>query len=144
MQTSPFWVKSACIYGTQTSPVVLCMQNGVISTRITSLYGSQPISVVFAFKTATFGPELYVAIGTRPHPSFWACKTSWLVPEILVSMGHSRHLWFLHAKQRLLDQNYKTLLGLDHSVLSTRITSLYWSQLSSVVFACKTETFGPE
>ena len=28
-------------------------------------------------------------------------------------MGHSRHLWFLHAKQRLLDQNYKSLLVLD-------------------------------
>ena len=58
MQTSAFWVKSACFYGAQTSPVVLCMQNGVISTRITSLYGSQPSSVVFASKTAAFGPEL--------------------------------------------------------------------------------------
>ena len=36
------------------SPVVLCMQYSVISTRNTCLYGSQPLSVVFAFKTATF------------------------------------------------------------------------------------------
>ena len=27
-------------YGSQTSPAIWCMQNGVISTRITSLYGS--------------------------------------------------------------------------------------------------------
>ena len=70
MQTSDFWTKSACLYGTQTSPVVLCMNNGVISTRITSLYGSQPTSVVFTCITATFGPELQDSIGTRPHLSF--------------------------------------------------------------------------
>ena len=46
---------------------------------------SQPSSVVFALKTAHFGPEFQV------------------------SMGPSRHLWFLHAKQRVLDQNYKSL-----------------------------------
>ena len=33
---------------------------------------------------------------------------------------------------------------MQYSVISTRITSLYRSQPSSVVFACKTETFGPE
>ena len=30
------------LHGYQTSPVVLCMQNSVISTRITRLYGFQP------------------------------------------------------------------------------------------------------
>ena len=61
------------------------MQNNVISIRNTGLSGSQPSSVVFAFETAT------------------------LAPELQVSMGPSLHLWFLHAKQRLLDQNYKSL-----------------------------------
>ena len=61
------------------------MQNNVISIRIARIYGSQPSSVVFACKTATFGQELQV------------------------SMGPSPHLWFLHAKQRLLDKNYKSL-----------------------------------
>ena len=41
------------LYGSQTSPVVVYMQNNEINTRITSLYGSQPSSVVFACKTAT-------------------------------------------------------------------------------------------
>ena len=33
---------------------------------------------------------------------------------------------------------------MQNSVISTRITSLYGSQASSVVFACKTATSGPE
>ena len=65
--------------------MVFGIQNSAFRTRIASLYGSQPSSVVFALETAT------------------------LAPEFQVSMGRSPHLWFLHAKQRLLDQNYKSL-----------------------------------
>ena len=61
------------------------MQYNVISTRMTCPYGSQPLSVVLACKTATLGLELQVSVGPRPH------------------------LLFLHAKQRLLDQNNKSL-----------------------------------
>ena len=32
-----------------------------------------------------------------------------LAHELLVSMGPSPHLWFLHAKQRLLEPNNKSL-----------------------------------
>ena len=67
-------------------------------------------------------------------------------------MGPSLHLWILHAKQRLLDQNYKSLwvpalicgFCMQNSEFWIRITSLYGSQPSSVVFACKTATLGPE
>ena len=65
--------------------MVFGIQNSDFSTRIVTLYRSQPSSVVFAFETAT------------------------LAPELQVSMGPSPHLWFLHAKQRLLDKNYKSL-----------------------------------
>ena len=65
--------------------MVFGIQKSDFRSRIASLYGSQPSSAVFAFKTAT------------------------LPPELLVSMGPSPPLWFLHAKQRLLDQNYKSL-----------------------------------
>ena len=71
--------------------MVFGIQNSDFSTRIASLYGPQPSSAVFAFKTAT------------------------LPPELLVSMGLSPHLWLLHAKQRLLDQNYKSLWVPDHT-----------------------------
>ena len=101
--------KHNSLYGSQTTPVILCMQNSVPSFTITSLYGSQPLSVVFGCKTAPFGPEQQVSMGPTYHLSLCACKTAWLAQEILFSMGPSPHLWFLHAKQRLLDQNFKYL-----------------------------------
>ena len=61
IENSAFRTKIACLYGSQTSPVILFMQNRVPSIGITSPYGSCP------------------------------------------------HLWFLHAKQRLLDPNNKSL-----------------------------------
>ena len=133
MQNRGFWTRITNLYMSQRSPVVLCMLYSVISTRITFLSRSQPLSVVFAGKTATFGtkqrvpmgpryplsfcawktarfaPEILVSVGLRPHLTFCACKTAYLASELLVSMGPRPHLWFLDAKQRLLDQNYKSL-----------------------------------
>ena len=48
-------------------------------------------------------------MGPRPHLLFFAFKTATLAPELQVSMGPSPHLCFLLAKQRLLDQNHKSL-----------------------------------
>ena len=48
-------------------------------------------------------------MGARHDLSFCACTTACLATELLVSMVPSLHLWFLHAKQRLLDKNYKSL-----------------------------------
>ena len=83
-KTDTFWTRINSLYWSQTSPVVLCMQNSVISTRINCLQGSRPSSVVYAFKIGTIAAELQVSLGPSPHQ------------------------WFLHAKQRLLDQNYNT------------------------------------
>ena len=87
MQNRDFWSRISNLYGSPTSPVVLCMQNSVISTRKTSLYGSQPSSVVFACKTDTFGPELHLSICPIPHFSFYASKMAWLVPRITTLYG---------------------------------------------------------
>ena len=48
-------------------------------------------------------------MGPRYDQSFCACTTACLASEILVSMGPSAHLWHLHAKQRLLEPNNKSL-----------------------------------
>ena len=85
IHNSDIMTRINCPYGFQTSPVVLCMHNSMISIRISSLNESQPSSVVYACKTVTFGSE------------------------VLVSMGPSPHLRFMHAKRRILDQNYKSL-----------------------------------
>ena len=81
----------------------------MISIRNTSLHRSLPSYAVFACKTATLGPELQVSMGPRPHLWCFVLKAATLAPELQVSMCASPHLWFLHAKQRLLDQNYKSL-----------------------------------
>ena len=141
MKNSDFWTRIANLYGSQRSPVVLCIQYSVISNRITCLYMSQPLSVVFAEITATFGPEQQVSMDPRHPLSFCACKTAWLAQEVLVSIGPRPHLWFLHAKQWLLDQINKSLWVPDltcrfvhaNIVISIRITSLYGFQPSSVV-----------
>ena len=123
--------KSPCV--SDLTDGFFCIQNSAFSIRIANLYGSQPSIVVYACKTATLGPDLQVSMGPRPHLwffaiktatlapelqvsmgprlhlSFLACKTTWLASELLVSMGPSPDLWFLHAKQRLFDQNFKSL-----------------------------------
>ena len=88
-------------------------------------------------------------MGPRPHLSFCPCKTACLASELLVSMGPSPHLWFLHAKQRLLDQHkslygYQTspvVLCIQNSVTSCWITSLYGSQPLSVFFWMQNSDF---
>ena len=60
MHKSDFWTRTTSLYGSQTSAVVLCMQNIVISTRIKRL---------------------------SPSP----------------------RVWFLDAKQRILDRNNRSL-----------------------------------
>ena len=131
-QNCDFWFRITSLYGSQTSPVdlwmrnsansiriintqesktsslVFCMQNSDFRTRIKSLYWSQTIPVVCTYKTARLATELRVAMGSRPQLSFCACKTTRLASELILSMGPSPHLWFLHAKLRLLDQNYKS------------------------------------
>ena len=123
--------------------MIFCRQYSVISTRITCLYRSQPLSVIFACKTATFGAEFQGFMGPRHDLSFCACKTAWLASELLVSMSPSPHVWFLDAKQRLLDRNNKSLWVPDitcrcvheNSMIRTRTSSLYVSQTSSVVLS---------
>ena len=60
-------------------------------------------------QTVCLDPELGLSIGPSLHLWFCAFKTASLASELLVSVGPSPHLRFLHAKQRLLDQNYKSL-----------------------------------
>ena len=88
-------------------------------------------------------------MGPRHDLSFCAFTTAWLAPELLGSMGPSHHLWFLHAKQRLLDQStsllgYQTspvVLCMQNSVICTRIKRLHGFQLSPVVLCMQNSDF---
>ena len=116
------------------------------------LASPRPHQWYFAFKTATLAPEFQVSTAPCPHMSFCACKTKWLAWDLLVSMGARPHLWFLHAKQRPLDQNYKSLWVPDfacwfvnaNSVLTSTMTLVYRSQPSSVVLCIQSSAFSKE
>ena len=141
------------LYVSQTSPVVLCMQNNVISVRYASIHRSQPLLEVFVSKTATFGLELQVSMGPRLHLWLFAFKTATLAPELQVSMGPSPHLLFCAFTTATLTQVLIVSMGprpspvvlyMQNRVICTRITSLYGSHPSFVDFACKTATLALE
>ena len=81
MQYSVIIPRINSLYGSQNSSVVLCMQNSVISIIITNLYWSQSSSVVFICKAATFGTELQLSICPRLRLLICECKTACLDPE---------------------------------------------------------------
>ena len=141
MQNSDFWTRKTSLYGSQTWPVVLCMQNSVPSFRITSLYGSPPLSVVLCMQNSYFRTRHTSLYGSQTSPVIWcmqiivpsivitnlygsqpssvvfACKTATLGPELQVSVGPRPHLGIFHAKQRLLDQNNKSIWVPDMTCL---------------------------
>ena len=113
LANSIFWTRITSLYGKQTSPVILCMQNRVIITRITSLYGSQLYSVALYIQNRGFRTNIAYLYGSQTYPVILCLKTACLASELLFSMGPRPDLWFLHAKQRLLDPNYKSLSVAD-------------------------------
>ena len=149
MQNSDFWSVITSLYGSQTKPVVLCMQNSVISIRITSLYGFQPSSVVFACKTATLGPDLQVCMCPSPNVWYWPLITAFLEQEyqVYVLQPSPVVLCLQNGDFRTSlcgSQISPVIFCMQNSVTNIRITSLYGSQPSSEVFACKTTIFEPE
>ena len=113
----------------QTSPVILCMQYGGISTRITCLYGSQSSSVVLCMQNSDFRARL---------TSLYGSQTSSVVlstPNSMLSTRINRLYWF---------QPSPVVFCMQNSDFRTRITSLCGSKIPPVVFACKTATSGPE
>ena len=124
-EKSDFRTRITSLYGSQTSPIVFCMQNNVISIRITSLYGSQLSSVFFCMQNSDLWIRIKSLYGSQTSPvDLWmqnsvptsrmtliylsqpssvvlCIQNSSSIKEILVALGPSPHLWFLYAKQRL-------------------------------------------
>ena len=85
------------------------MQNSVISIRITSLYGFQPSSVVLSTHNSVLSTRIKRQYEFQPSPVVLFMQTATLALDLLVPIGPSPHLRFLHANQRLLDQNRMSL-----------------------------------
>ena len=118
MQNSDFWTRITSLYGSETSPVVLCIQNSVPIIRNTTLYGSQPSSVVFCMHNSDFlswitsfcGSQTWPVVvciwnsvistritslyGSQPSSMGFASKTATYETELQVSMGPRHQLSF--------------------------------------------------
>ena len=70
------------LYGCQTSPVVLCIENSVISTRITSFNGFQPSSVVLCIQNSDLMTTIAYVFGSQTSPVTFCIQTS--VPSIRI------------------------------------------------------------
>ena len=118
------------------------------------------ICVFFQCKTAILGPDLQVCIGPRPHLRLLHanqrlfdqnCMSLW-APELTCDFQHAIICGFcmqnsdfwIRIANLFGSQISPVALFLQCSVISTRTTCLYASQPLSVVFACKTATFGAE
>ena len=117
--------------GSSLHHVVLCMQNSAFWTRITSLNGSQTSPVDFLLAKQG-DPTIRKTSLYESQPScvvLWIQSSDFMDQNNIVSKNPRPQLF---------------ILCVQNAVLTARINSIYWSQTSSVVFACKTETFGPE
>ena len=122
------WITS--LYGSQPSSVGFACKTAHFGPELQVSMGPRPHQSFCACKTAWFAPEWQINMGSRSNLWFWAhitaclaqdyigsssllwfftCKKATLGLEWQVSLGPRLYLWFLHAKQRLLDQNDKSL-----------------------------------
>ena len=97
------------LYGYQTSPVVLCIQNSVVSTRNTSFYEFQPSSVLLCIQNSALRTKIACLYGSQPSCVVFGRKTATFGLELLGSVGKRPHLLFLQAKLRFQEKNNKSL-----------------------------------
>ena len=160
------------LYLFQPSPVILCMQNSDFRTRNTGpknppvvfacktatsgpewqvSMGPRHDLSFCACTTSCLASELPVSMGPSPH--LWllhAKQRLWTrITNLYVSQRSPVVLCMLYSvictriKSLCGTQTSPDVLCMQNNVPSIRITSLYGSQPSSVVFGCKTTSFGP-
>ena len=134
MQNSDFWTRITNLYGSQTSPVVLCMQYSVISTRITCLWVptlicgfciqnsdfwtritnllmSQTSPVVVCMQYSVISTRNTCLYGSQPLSVVSGCKTATFWPELQVSMGPRHDLSFCGCKTACLASKKLVSMG---------------------------------
>ena len=133
MKNGVISIRFTILCGSHTSSVVFWLKTAPFGPELQVSIGPRPHLRLCACKTAWIAPELIVSMGPSPHLWFWehgtaclaqeyqdylgsnphlwfcACKTATLGLELQVSVSPRSYLWFLHSKQRLLDENDKSL-----------------------------------
>ena len=77
-----------------------CMQNSDFWTRITSLYGTQTSPVILCMQKACLASEMLVSMGSSPHLCFLHAKQSLLDQNNNSLWVPDLSCRFVHAKQR--------------------------------------------
>ena len=124
------------LYVYQTSPVVLCIQNNVISTRITSFYGFQPSSVVLCIQNGDLRTKMACFYGSQTSPVVLSMQYSVISNRITSLYGFQPSSLFFACKTTTFGPAYKSLwvpalicgFYLQNSDFWTGITSLYEPQ----------------
>ena len=112
MPNSEFWPRITSLYGSQTSPVLVRNQNGVICTRISSVYWFQPSSVVLCWQNSDFRTRLTSLYGSQTSSVDLSNQNGDITSRIICLY------W---------SQPSSGVLCFQHSVLTTRLTSPYGS-----------------
>ena len=112
MPNSEFWPRITNLYGSQTSPALVCNQNGVICTGISSLYWFQPSSVVLCLQNSDFRTRLTRLYGSQTSSVDLCNQNGDITTRISCLYG---------------SQPSSGVLCFQHSVLTTRLTSPYGS-----------------
>ena len=123
------WTRITSFYGSQTSPVLLCMHNSVICTKMTSSYGFQPSSVVLCMQNSDFRTSITSL-----------CR--WIDPTCGFCMQISD--FWTRITSLCGSPTSPVIFCMQNSMPSIRNTSLHVSQPSCVVFGSKTATYGSE
>ena len=129
IQNSDISIRIKSLYGSQTSPVDLWMQNSVLRSRMTLVYWSQPSFVVWCIQNRHFSIRITSLYGSQTSP-----VDLWMQNSVLRS-----RMTFVYWPQPS-----SGVLCIESSDFSIRITSLYGSQHSFVAFENKTALLGPE
>ena len=134
MKNSDFWTPITNLCGSHTSPVVLCMQYSVISTRITclwvptlicgvciqnsafwtritNLYGSQISPVILCMQYRVFSTRITCLYGSQPLSVVFGFKTATFWAELQVSMSPRHDLSFCGCKTACLASEKLVSMG---------------------------------
>ena len=117
MQNCTFRIRITNLYGSQTSPVDLWMQNNVLRSRMMLVYCWKPSSVILCIQRAPLASVFLVSIGPALICGF--CMQN--------SDFRTRITSLYWSKTSPVD------LWMQNNVLRTRMTLVYWCKPSSVI-----------
>ena len=152
MYNSVLSTRITSLYGSHPSSVVYACKSETFGPELQVSMCTRPHLSFCACKTAWLAPEWQVSMGL--HPRLWLLiakqclfvqnyKSLWVPDHTCGFSMQNSHFWS-RITSLYGSQTWPVILCMYNSVLNNRNTSLYRSPLSSVVFECKTASFGAE